>query len=526
MPHDAPPEDHTAPAPVRLTADDVMTPGPRTCSPFSTVVEAAMIFRDSDCGAVPVLDEGKPVGILTDRDVALALTEHPDLATRPVANVMTKDVITVFADTPLAALREKFGEVKVRRLLVIDPDGGLRGIVAWSDLAAHLPEREVGHVVSEVIERPDAGGTAGREGRALTRPGDEGDQDRPAGGSRWAWAKPAAFWGLLRTTASEWMEDKVPRLGAALAFYSVLSIAPLLIIAIAIAALAFGEEAARGQLVGQMRGMVGPEGADAIQEMIKNARKPATGTVAALLGVVTLLFGASGVFGQLQDAINTIWEVQPKPGRGVLAMLKDRFLSFAMVLGTGFLLLVSLVLSAALAAFFALAGALAPGLGAVLQVANILVSFTVVAVLFALIFKLLPDAKIAWRDVWVGAVLTTVLFLVGKALIGLYLGRSGYGSAYGAAGSLVVLLVWIYYSAQILFFGAEFTQVYANRYGSRIEPAADAEPVTAEARAQQGIPKGRDDPSSLDDFIPGVTYRAISRAFVKRESPATAPFPV
>ena len=355
MPHDAPPEDHTAPAPVRLTAADVMTPGPRTCSPFSTVVEAAMIFRDSDCGAVPVLDEGKPVGILTDRDVALALTEHPDLATRPVADVMTKDVITVFADTPLAALREKFGEVKVRRLLVIDPDGGLRGIVAWSDLAAHLPEREVGHVVSEVIERPDAGGTAGQEGRALTRPGDEGDQDRPAGGSRWAWAKPAAFWGLLRTTASEWMEDKVPRLGAALAFYSVLSIAPLLIIAIAIAALAFGEEAARGQLVGQMRGMVGPEGADAIQEMIKNARKPATGTVAALLGVVTLLFGASGVFGQLQDAINTIWEVQPKPGRGVLAMLKDRFLSFAMVLGTGFLLLVSLVLSAALAAFFALA---------------------------------------------------------------------------------------------------------------------------------------------------------------------------
>ena len=434
MPHDAPPEKHTAPAGVSLTAADVMTPGPRTCSPFSTVVEAAMIFRDSDCGAVPVLDEGKPVGILTDRDVALALTEHPDLADRPVADLMTKDVITVPADTPLPALQEKFGEVKVRRLLVTDPDGGLRGIVGWSDLAARLPEREVGRVVSEVIGASGAKGTAGREARVPTRPGDRPAQDRPAGDSRWAWAKPAAFWRLLRATTSEWMEDKAPRLGAALAFYSVLSIGPLLVIAIAIAALVFGEEAARGELVGQMRGLVGPEGANAIQEMIKNANRPAAGTLATLLGVLTLLFGASGVFGQLQDAMNTIWEVQPKPGRGILGTIKDRFLSFAMVLGTGFLLLVSLVLSAGLAAFFALAGGLAPGLGAVLQVANTLVSFAVVAVLFALIFKLLPDAKVAWRDVWVGAVLTTVLFLVGKGLIGLYLGRSGFGSAYGAAG--------------------------------------------------------------------------------------------
>jgi membrane protein len=187
--------------------------------------------------------------------------------------------------------------------------------------------------------------------------------------------------------------------------------------------------------------------------------------------------------------MNTIWEVQPKPGRGLLGILKDRFLSFAMVLGTGFLLLTSLVLSTAVAATFQFVGGLAPALKPALQVGDTLVSAVVVALLFALIFKLLPDVKIAWRDVWVGAALTTALFLVGKALIGAYLGRSSYGSAYGAAGSLVVLLVWIYYTSQILFFGAEFTQVYANRYGSRIRPAADAEPVTEEARAQQGIPK-------------------------------------
>jgi len=285
------------------------------------------------------------------------------------------------------------------------------------------------------------------------------------------------------------MEDKVPRLGAALAFYSVLSIAPLVLISLAVAGYVFGREAAQGELIGQLRGLVGPQGAKAIEAMIASASEPKGGIIATLTGIATLLFGASGVFGQLQDAMNTIWEVQPKPGRGVLGVIKDRFLSFAMVLGTGFLLMVSLILSAALAAMFSFAGGLAPGLGPVLQVANTLVSFAVVGVLFALIFKLLPDVRIAWRDVWVGALLTTVLFMVGKGLIGLYLGRSGLGSAYGAAGSLVALLVWIYYSAQIVFFGAEFTKVYANRYGSRIKPDADAEPITPEARAHQGIPK-------------------------------------
>ena len=313
--------------------------------------------------------------------------------------------------------------------------------------------------------------------------------DGQADHAHWAWARPGAFWGLLRTTATEWSEDKVPRLGAALAFYSVLSIAPLLLIAIAIAALVFGQEAASGQLVGQIRGLVGKEGAEAVQQMLKNAQKPGAGILATVVGFVTLLSAASGVFGQLQDAMNTIWEVQPREGRGVLGIVKDRFFSFTMVLGTGFLLLTSLILSTAVAAAFGFVGGLAPGLKPLLAAGDLLVSAVVVTLLFALIFKLLPDARIAWRDVWVGAGLTTALFLVGKALIGAYLGRSGYGSAYGAAGSLVVLLVWIYYSSQILFFGAEFTKVYAERYGNRIEPSADAEPVTARMRAQQGIPK-------------------------------------
>ncbi len=294
-------------------------------------------------------------------------------------------------------------------------------------------------------------------------------------------------WEVLKQTSSEWLDDHAARLGAALAFYSVLSLAPLLVIVLAIAALVFGEEAARGQLVAQIEDMVGTEGARAIQEIIAHAQKPEAGILATVLGVVTLLFGAAGVFGQLQDALNTIWEIQSKPGRGIWGFLKARFFSFAMVLGTGFLLLVSLVLSAALAALGKYMTDALPGLGPVWQVVNFGVSFGVITLLFALIFKVVPDVIIAWKDVWVGAALTALLFTLGKFLLGLYLGRSSVGSAYGAAGSLVVLVVWIYYSAQILFFGAEFTQVYAKRYGLQIVPTKDAIPLTEEARAEQGM---------------------------------------
>ena len=295
-------------------------------------------------------------------------------------------------------------------------------------------------------------------------------------------------WQLLRQTVSEYLEDKAPQLGASLAFYSALSIAPMLVIALAIAGLFFDQEAARGQITGELRTMVGDDGGQAIEDMIESADQPDVGSVAAIFGIITLLFGASGVFGQLQDALNTIWEVKPKPGRGVWGFIRDRFLSFAMVLGVAFLLLVSLLLSAALSAVSTWTDQLPTNVEWLAPIGHFLVSFLVITVLFALIFKLLPDVKMAWSDVWVGAIVTAGLFSIGKFAIGLYLGQSSMASSYGVAGSFVVFLLWVYYSAQILFFGAEITQVYANHYGSQIEPADHAEPLTEEERAQQGRP--------------------------------------
>lgn len=275
---------------------------------------------------------------------------------------------------------------------------------------------------------------------------------------------------ILKTTFKEWTEDKAPRLGAALAYYTIFSLAPLLIIAIAIAGLAFGEQAAQHQLQEQIRGMVGSQGAEAIQTMIAKASRPSSGIVATIIGLVTLVLGASGVFSQLQDALNTIWEVKPKEGRGIKGIIKDRVLSFTMVLGIGFLLLVSLVLSAVLAALGSFLNTLMPNMSILMQIANIVISFAVITLLFAMIFKLLPDVEVSWRDMWLGAALTAVLFTIGKLAIGLYLGHSSATSVYGAAGSLVVLLLWVYYSAQILLFGAEFTQVYAMKCGSKCRP--------------------------------------------------------
>ena len=297
----------------------------------------------------------------------------------------------------------------------------------------------------------------------------------------------SSYWGVLKAAGLEWTRDKIPQLGAALAFYSVLSIAPLLIIAIAVAGMVFGQEAASGQLDAQIRELVGKEGAEAVKDMLANAQKPSEGILAGVVGVVTLLVAASGVFGQLQDSMNTIWEVEPKPGRGIWGLIKDRFLSLSMVFGIGFLLLVSLILSSVLGALGGAFEGVLPVPAALLQGVELVVSLTVVTLLFAMIYKFLPDVEIAWGDVWVGSVITALLFTVGKFAIGLYLGRSSFGSAYGAAGSLVVLLVWIYYSSQILFFGAEFTKAYANQKGSRIRPDGDARPVDAEARAHQGL---------------------------------------
>jgi membrane protein len=283
---------------------------------------------------------------------------------------------------------------------------------------------------------------------------------------------------LLKQTASEWMEDDAPTLGAALAYYTVFSLAPLMTIAIAMAGFFFGKEAAQGQIFDELRVLLGEQGGKAVEEMVQSANaQPTAGIVATIISIVMLLVGASGVFGQLQASLNTIWGVKPKPGRGVLGIIQDRLLSFGFTLVVGFLLLVSLLLTAGIALVADWVGSLMPGSETIAQMLNILFSLAMITLLFAMIFKFLPDAKIAWRDVWVGAFITAALFTIGKFALGIYLGKSGVASSYGAAGSLIVLLLWVYYSSQILFFGAEFTQVYANRFGTRVAPADNAVPV-------------------------------------------------
>lgn len=297
---------------------------------------------------------------------------------------------------------------------------------------------------------------------------------------------------LIKESVAEWSEDKAARLAASLAYYTVFSIPPLLIITLAIAGQVFDAQDAQARLVNQISGLVGTDGAEAIETMIENSDQLGESLAAALISFVILLFGASGVFGQLQDALNTMWEVAPKPGRGILGTIRDRFFSFTMVLGIAFLLLVSLIISAGLAAVDEFVRGMLPGTDLLLQLLSHVISFVVTAALFALIFKIVPDVQVAWKDVWIGAVVTAALFEVGKFAIGYYLGNSAPASTYGAAGSLVVLLLWVYYSAQILFLGAEFTQVYANKFGSRIVADENAVPLSEEARAEQGMPRKGD----------------------------------
>ncbi len=297
-----------------------------------------------------------------------------------------------------------------------------------------------------------------------------------------------AIWPLLKCTYEEWSEDRVPRHAAALAYYTSFSLAPLLVVLIAIAGFVFGAEAVRGQLDTQIRGLLGEDGARAVQDMVQNASAhPSSGTIATIFSIGALLFGATGVFGELQDSLNTIWDVKPKPGRGLRGLLQDRLLSFGMVLAMAFLLTVSLVVSALLAALGGLVGNHL-GMEALWHGVDLVVSVATLSVLFGAMFKFLPDIEIAWRDVWVGAVTTSVLFTIGKMLLGLYLGRTSTLSVYGAAGSLLVLLIWVYYSAQIFFFGAELTQVYAHRSGVRIAPSAHAEHAERAGRVERFRP--------------------------------------
>ncbi|HTQ05630.1 MAG TPA: YihY/virulence factor BrkB family protein [Polyangiaceae bacterium] len=287
-----------------------------------------------------------------------------------------------------------------------------------------------------------------------------------------------AAWSLVKATGNDFMDDNALRLAAALAYYSLLSLAPLVVLAIAIAGFAVDEHAVRGAIAHELGTVVGSAGAVAVEGIVRSAKAPTAGIVSSVVGLVVLLFGASGVFGELQSALDTIWEVAPKPGRGLKGIVKDRLFSFAMVMGVAFLLLVSLILSAALAAVGRYFGATLPGGEAVWHVVNFVISLGVVAALFAVMFKTVPDAKVDWHDVWVGGLVTSLLFGIGKFLIALYLGKSSTSSAYGAAGSLVLLVIWVYYSASILLLGAEFTRVYASRFGKRIEPSENAERVS------------------------------------------------
>lgn len=282
-----------------------------------------------------------------------------------------------------------------------------------------------------------------------------------------------AAWQIIRETASDWSEDNASRLAAALAYYSLLSLAPLLVIAVAVSGFFLGDEAARGQVVGELSAILGAEAAKGIQAIVASAQSPAAGMWSTIVGVVTLFIGASGVFGELQSSLNTVWEVKARPGLGFWRQVRIRFFSFTMVLGVAFLLLVSLILTTAVSAVGAkLSQAVAlPGGELLWQGVNALVSLFVIAGAFGLIFKFVPDVKVAWRDVWVGAMVTAVLFTLGKSLLGLYLGKAAVGSAYGAAGSIVALVVWVYYATQIFLLGAEFTQVQARRNGRQIEPS-------------------------------------------------------
>ncbi|MEZ4714454.1 MAG: YihY/virulence factor BrkB family protein [Caldilineaceae bacterium] len=286
------------------------------------------------------------------------------------------------------------------------------------------------------------------------------------------------IYALLKKTVEEWREDRASQLAAALAYYTIFSLAPLLIIAIAVAAFFLADRSAvHDQLLAQVRGLIGQGGAELIGAMLENSSQDHSGLIASLIGLATLLLGATGAFSQLQSALNQVWDVEAK-SEGVSGIVKVRALSFAMVLVIGFLLLVSLVVSTALSAIDAYLLSGLPGGELLVRMFSLALSFGLITLLFALIYKVLPDAEIQWRDVWIGAAFTALLFTIGKYLIGLYLGNSSVSSTYGAAGSLVVLLLWIYYSAQILLFGAEFTQVYARRHGARIRPSQHAISVT------------------------------------------------
>jgi membrane protein len=333
------------------------------------------------------------------------------------------------------------------------------------------------------------------------------------------------LFNLLKLTYQEWKEDRASRLAAALAYYTIFSLAPMLVIAIAVAGLLWQRDAVTAQVMRQIQGLVGVEGATFVADLLESASNPAEGIVATIVGIITLLFGALGVFNELHNSLNVIWEVQPEKQdtfwESVKKAIIDRFLSFTMVLGIGFLLLVSLVVSAGLSATQEVLGNAFPIPEFLLQLLNLVISIGVITVLFAMIYKYLPDTEVPWRYVWLGAFATAILFSLGKMLIGIYLGNSAVASSFGAAGSLVLLLVWIYYSAQILFFGAEFTQVYANMQSQQKVLPQDqrmAAPKNAEDKPVTATQAGT--PAVSSPFFPVEPITAA----VEEENKQTARF--
>jgi membrane protein len=291
-----------------------------------------------------------------------------------------------------------------------------------------------------------------------------------------------ASWQLLRQAAQAWNDDYAASMGAALAYYTTFSLAPLLIIVIAVAGLVFGRDAARGEIAAQLSGLVGMEGAKTVQELLKSASRPSESLVASVIGLITLLLGATSVFVELQSDLDRIWRAPALPSSSgassVLSLLRSRLLSFGMVVTMGFLLLVSLVVGAGLSALGKWCESIFPASLILMQAVNLAVGFGVTMLLFATAYRILPRMRIAWSDVWIGAAVTALLFTLGKYLIGVYLGRAGVSSGFGAAGSLVIILVWVYYSAQIFLLGAEFTWVYAHTHGSRVGTPLPPGPVT------------------------------------------------
>jgi membrane protein len=299
------------------------------------------------------------------------------------------------------------------------------------------------------------------------------------------------LWGLVKAAASGWVDDYAQSMGAALAYYTMFSIAPLLLIVISIAGLAFGDQAARGEIFNQLEGMLGAPGALAVQGLLESVRKPTESVTATVFGVVLLLIGATSVFGELQDALDRIWRVPVRPGQsGVWRLIRARLLSFGMILGIGFLLMASLVASAAFAALGKWRGPVLGDWAAAASIIELGSSVLVNTVVFAMIYKLIPRAHVAWKDVWVGAAATAMLFTVGKFLIGIYIGRSGIASGFGAAASLVVVLVWVYYSAQIFLLGAEFTWAYAHKFGSRRDSGSERPSVLPSAAPFVHVDRG------------------------------------